>query len=516
MVYYLKYRPQTISDLDSTKLRETLYSVLRPVAVEQSGSTLVKQANSSFQSSVPHAFLFTGPKGLGKTSTARIVAKVVNCLHTGDSSQSSKSSKEENRSIEPDNTCTQCVSITNGTNMDVLEIDGASNRGIDEIRDLRERVRLAPSAAHKKVYIIDEVHMLTTEAFNALLKTVEEPPSHVVFIFCTTEPQKVPDTILSRCFHISFATATEDEIVHSLERIVQGEKISISTDALKKIAHLSDGGFRDGAKLLEEVVALSRDKKITVEIVEDTLHISGLSSYITSLLEALAEKNAQKGIAVLSEVVQQGGDMKFFLQEVLQTLHILLLAKVGVRKETSTLLEKFSLEEIEQLLSLFSDSIQQIKYAAIAQLPLELIVIGWARQNKVDVIIQNNNTQPTIETLIRKEKNLKVHNLLYPKDQKPKKIKEDADQPEITSHSNTSETLMENIIYKVKSINASVAGVLRGCVILTVSDKEIIFETAYKFHKERLEEAKTYAIIEKVIREVTGKPLQVRVQLKKS
>ena len=166
MVFYRKYRPQKIDELDNEVVRQSLYSIFS-------------------KDNYPHAFLFTGPKGLGKTSAARIVAKVINCeKHKG--LKGVRSEKE----IEPDNKCEQCLSITNGNNFDVLEVDGASNRGIDEIRDLREKIKLAPFKAVKKIYIIDEVHMLTTEAFNALLKTLEEPPSHAVFILCTTEAQK--------------------------------------------------------------------------------------------------------------------------------------------------------------------------------------------------------------------------------------------------------------------------------------------------------------------------------------
>src|SRR6185437_9781888 len=238
MVFYRKYRPQQIDDLDSASVREILNAVL--------------------QKSIPHAFLFTGPKGLGKTSTARIVAKVVNCERLGSSVHAT---------IEPCNICDQCVSITSGTNVDVLEIDAASNRGIDEIRELKEKIRLSPVSATRKVYIIDEVHMLTSEAFNALLKTLEEPPDHAMFILCTTESHKVPETIVSRCFQIMFKPATEEELVRSFKRIVEGEKLKIEDEALKYIAQLADRGFRDGAKVLEELVLGADGQQITKELV---------------------------------------------------------------------------------------------------------------------------------------------------------------------------------------------------------------------------------------------------------
>lgn len=220
MVFYLKYRPQTISELDLAQVREKLFSLLK-------------------SKSLPHAFLFTGPKGLGKTSTARILAKAINCERVQElriKNQELRKNKNEshnskfiiqNSDVEPCNECQACVSITNGSNIDVLEIDAASNRGIDEIRALRERVKFAPANLKKKVYIIDEVHMLTTEAFNALLKTLEEPPDHVVFILCTTEIWKVLPTIVSRSFHISFEKPTKEELTRSLERVAKGENLTI-------------------------------------------------------------------------------------------------------------------------------------------------------------------------------------------------------------------------------------------------------------------------------------------------
>ena len=298
MVFYLKYRPQTIEELDSEEIREKLYSVLQSPGI-------------------PHAFLFTGPKGLGKTSTARIVAKSLNC-------------EKKTKGVEPCNKCGQCLSITNGTNMDILEIDGASNRGIDEIRDLREKVKLSPMSARKKVYIIDEVHMLTQEAFNALLKTLEEPPSHVVFILCTTEPHKVPATIISRCLRIQFKKATEEELIRSFERIIKREKLETEKEALSLIAGLSDGSFRDGVKILEEMTQIAKGKKITQELVEKNYSIAGTQYRIAQMIKAMENKDVKNGLEVVNKLAQEGIEMGNFMQGLIETLHNSLLSKAGV------------------------------------------------------------------------------------------------------------------------------------------------------------------------------------------
>ena len=385
MVYYRKYRTQKISDLDSIKVRETLTAVLS-------------------SKEIPHAFLFTGPKGIGKTSTARIIAKVVNCLH-----QDRHSGKSANvGSFEPDNLCDQCISITNGSNIDVLEIDGASNRGIDEIRDLRDKVKLAPAAAQKKVYIIDEVHMLTTEAFNALLKTIEEPPPHVMFIFCTTEPQKVPPTIISRCFHIAFSKATEKEIVHSLERIVKGENLDIDQEVLLEIAKLSDGGFRDAAKTLEEIVMKAGGKKITQELFEQSFKSAHVLSSVNNFLIALApdKKDLKESIAIIRELSEQGVDIKLFVANLLSTLHDLLLSKLGVNDLKFGYSDKYDIQDVKELSLLLDSSYQQIKYSVLPQLPLELAILEWCKKEDSEFMVSNSaNTSTDKQDLVKSSKN---------------------------------------------------------------------------------------------------------------
>src|SRR3989338_912041 len=229
MTLYLKYRPQTLDELDSEGARETLKKIV------SSGN-------------IPHAFLFSGPKGIGKTSAARILAKIVNC-------ESRTPALRGPGKFEPCNQCGQCISISKGTNVDVIELDAASHRGIDYVRTLRDAVKLAPANSRKKVYIIDEAHMLTTEASNALLKTLEEPPEHVMFILATTNPEKLIDTIRSRTTNIVFKKASNQEIFERLDKVLTNEKIEFEKEALESIAEASEGSFRDSLKILDQILA---------------------------------------------------------------------------------------------------------------------------------------------------------------------------------------------------------------------------------------------------------------------
>ncbi|MDO8620703.1 MAG: DNA polymerase III subunit gamma/tau [Candidatus Levybacteria bacterium] len=488
MVYYRKYRPQTINELDSKAVRQTLLDVL-------SGKE------------IPHAFLFTGPKGLGKTSTARIVAKVVNC-------------EKKKNDIEPCNKCDQCRSISNGTNMDILEIDGASNRGIDEIRDLREKVRLSALRAKKKVYIIDEVHMLTTEAFNALLKTLEEPPSHVMFILCTTEPHKVPATIASRCFHIAFRKAEPLELVRSFKRIAKKEKLNIDMEALELIASLSDGSFRDGVKILEEVVGFAGRKKITKKLIEERYQISNLEHQVSQMIKFLEERNTASALKLISELTKQGLDMKYLLEQIIEKLHSLLLARAGVTKEAKILDSNLQIGEIKGLVELLVKAHQELKYAILPQLPLEMVIIEWGgKKERTDNLSHiANDAQNTVSKIQSKTPSLS--------ERQQQNLTENSKVNQSAFSSFASEQLVGSskregksdfwtkFIEKVRPYNHSVAGVLRGCSLKDYSGDKLVIETKFKFHKERLDERKVRDILEKATEDITGKKVQVSVILK--
>jgi DNA polymerase-3 subunit gamma/tau len=260
-----------------------------------------------------HAYLFTGPRGVGKTSMARILAKALNC--------------EAGPASEPCNACAACQSITEGHCLDVLEIDGASNRGIDDVRQLRESVKYAPASVRAKVYIIDEVHMLTTDAFNALLKTLEEPPAHVYFIMATTEPLKVPATILSRCQRHDFGRLTLDELSGNLQRITAAEGIGIDEDALRLISRKAEGSVRDSLTLLDQVAA-SGGGPFTALKVQEILGLSG-SGLLFEISAAVTAGDAARALTTLGQAYQEGVNLQELAEELVNHFRNVLLVAMG-------------------------------------------------------------------------------------------------------------------------------------------------------------------------------------------
>ncbi|HVT01127.1 MAG TPA: DNA polymerase III subunit gamma/tau [Patescibacteria group bacterium] len=495
MVYYRKYRPQNISELDLPGVREKLTAILSA-------------------KDIPHAFLFTGPKGLGKTSSARILAKAINCEKRQLSVVSGHSSN-----IEPCNNCDACKSITNGSNLDVIEIDAASNRGIDEIRDLRDKIKYAPVALPKKVYIIDEVHMLTNDAFNALLKTLEEPPSHAIFILCTTEIEKVPQTIVSRAFHITFQKPSKEELLRSLNRIVQGEKLDIEDGVLERVVELADGAFRDAAKILEELVLASNGARITNEIVEKNYKSQSIESNVGELLKFLSKKDVNGALSVIDTMANQGSDFKIVTEKLAQKLHAQIMDM-----ENSKL---FSKTDLKNLLNLVNNSYKDIKFSVLPQIPLEIAVIDWIIGGDENVVVEAEG-EVKHEIPIRVEE--KPKEILEKKSEAKVEVQassakiQNTPQNEIRNttddkhadmfHSNAkTDHFMSAFLAALKQENHSVIGILRGCQLVGIEEGKVKFTTKYKFHRDKLNEPKMADLLNRRASEILKENIQVSVDM---
>ncbi len=299
LIFARKFRPQTFEEIVG---QETITTTLK---------------NAIRQERVPQSFLFSGPRGVGKTSTARILAKALNC--------------KEGPTEKPCGKCISCKEIEQGNSMDVLEVDGASNRGIEEIRTLRENVKFKPSAGRYKIYIIDEVHSLTGDAFNALLKTLEEPPAHVKFIFATTESHKVPLTILSRCQRLQFKRISVPEAVEKLEKIAQKEKLKCEKNALFMIAKATEGALRDAESLLDQLASFS-EGKIKEEDVLTLLGLAPEEMYV-SVLAAIREKKGDEIFGLVKKLYEEGADLAQFAKGLFEVFRHLLVLKTALKAE---------------------------------------------------------------------------------------------------------------------------------------------------------------------------------------
>ncbi len=320
---------------------------------------------------VGHAYLFTGARGVGKTSAARILSKALNC--------------EQGPGPVPCNQCDVCRSISSGDDVDVLEIDGASNRGIDEIRQLRQNVNVRPSRARFKIYIIDEVHMLTREAFNALLKTLEEPPQHVKFLFCTTEPSKIPITILSRCQRFDFAGISARSIVMRLQQIVEAEGMSAEPEALEVLARRAAGSMRDGQSLLEQLLAFAAER-ITVADVHRMLGSAG-DDRLRQLVVHLVEHNVAAALAELDTAVQEGVDVALLMEQLLGYARDCMVAAAGAPPETFLsvsvsgqqqvidLARQWSLDTILAAMQILDQTLARMRYSTQGRILAELALV---------------------------------------------------------------------------------------------------------------------------------------------
>ena len=458
---YRKYRPQNFSQiLGQNHIKTTLQ-------------------NEILLNKVAHAYLFCGPRAVGKTTLARVLDKAVNC------------DNRPSDSFEPCNECSTCRSINDFNNLDIIEIDAASNTGVDNVRDnIIALSRVRAMADKYRVFIIDEVHMLSNPAFNALLKTLEEPPAKVIFILCTTEVYKVPSTIISRCQRFDFRKISTPDMLAKLKYIAQGEKLDIDDEVLNLIARKSEGHLRDAESLLSQIIAVS-GKKINLESASLILP-KNTEDESFSFLEALAQKDIAQAIRILNELYSGGVNLKNFLNDLLDLIRKMILSHFDENLSTQLGLDQgekselhlakiaksFSLDNLMTLSQEFIIALKDLKVSSLPTLAIELAII-------------------------RVGQNIDVKNI--------KKIKTKHNSDKLMNNIQEIESRWPEFLKKIKPLNHSLSSILQAGRLDSLVNQELRLTLKYKFHQEKLESPEIKKIIEDLLEEVYQCQISLKV-----
>ncbi len=441
---------------------------------------------------VSHAYLLTGPRGVGKTSVARLLARAVNCQATD--------------VTPPCSVCEICL-IPLASNMDIIEIDAASNRKIDEIRDLRDKINLSPARSRYKVYIIDEVHMLTTEAFNALLKTLEEPPAHAIFILATTEVHKLPDTIISRTQRFNFKAITQSELENHLSKIAAQEKISIEPAALAMIAEASRGSFRDAISLLDQVAI--NGSVITPASISTILGLSDASA-VKALVKAISHQGPKEAIQIIDQLTAQGVQTGQLVNQLVNHLRTMMLATISVADQQP---DSPTGTELAHMINSFS----KVLLSPLPEITLEITIVELSLKTAASQSPVANPAKPAVSSAAKVTNSTPTQNSQHTThNSAPTEKSPTADtpvsQPSNTKSQLTTEDLWPKALVLIKSQNNSLYALLSSCLV-QLTDTDIIITCRFNFHRDRLQEAKNREIIETALAKVFGRTIHASAQL---
>jgi DNA polymerase-3 subunit gamma/tau len=498
---YRKWRPRSLSEVvGQNHVTQTLHNALK-------------------SSRIVHAYLFSGPRGTGKTSTARILAKAVNCLSEEDS--------------KPCNECQMCQAIDEGRAMDLIEIDAASNTGVDDIRDLRERIQFSPSEARYKFYIIDEVHMLSGSAFNALLKTLEEPPPHAILVLATTEPHKIPATVLSRCQRFDFRPIPLDDMIGRLRQIAAQEGLKVQDEALELIARQSTGSMRDAESLLDQLSSYGQGE-ITLGQVQAMLGTVS-SQAVKELANDLATRDMASGLSHINQAIADGADARQLNKELLEYLRGLLLIKTTnrgpsyiteeQRTEMVRQAKEFTLGRLLTTIKLFSQATLDVRAASQPQLPLELAFV----EATLSRIPEQESPPGSPSTPERKppakrakeeeiapnqlEGSSKEATLQANDKPEARAARESSVAPRIEGTDLSLKSLQDNwlqILAAIKTRNMHVEAILRDCQPTAVEGDMVTISARSPFHKERLEDDRARQLVGQAITTIVGQSCRIK------